>query len=395
MKRQDTRRRRKEEGEPEMNNSNIIRDEKGMALIFVTMTLAVAMLVIGPLLGFIGGSGRAAQIREDRLQGLYAADAGWELACYQVMEELPPPGSEAININVEDVNGNYVDVVLNEVANSTYKITSTATDFQGKTVVVESHLYATYAYFESPLFNNAITTDEQMNIKKDCTIDGSLHSNGDIGMDQGVEVSGNASAVGQISGGTVAGNRVEGAPPLDWPPEFNTQALEDEAMLNYFFGDYTVGSGPATIYLGPLYVDGNLHVHKDNTVVIEGPVYVAGSIQFDQNTTVEGTGAIVAESDINLNQMLASSPDEHLFVLSTSGNIQIDQTVNSRGLIYAPNGDVTFSQTAVFQGSVVGKNVTVNRDSTFTYERIINIWDNLPEDYSPNEVAILDYFIRK
>ena len=135
-------------------------------------------------------------------------------------------------------------------------------------------------------------------------------------MDQGTWVYGDASAGGEISGGNVTGSRTEGAAPLDWPPEFNTQGLQDEAMLNYHFGDYTVGKGPATIYLGPLYVDGNLHIMRDNTVIIEGPVYVAGSIQLDQNTNVSGTGAVIAESNITLNQMLKSSPDDHLFVLS-------------------------------------------------------------------------------
>jgi len=373
-------------GDAMMNNSNLIKSEKGMALIFVTITLALSMLVIGPLLGFIGGSGRAAQIREDRMHGYFAADAGWELACNYLQNEVPEPGNGTIYIDDEDVNGNDIDVVVDTVADSTYRITSTATDFEGKTTVVVSHVYATFEYFQAPQFDHAIVADDTINLKQ---------NNSTIGMDQGSLITGDATAVGQIEGGNVTGSRTEGAPPIAWPTEFNTQGFQDEAMLNYHSGDYTVGKGPDTLYLGPLYVEGNLIIGKDNTVVIEGPVYVAGSIQIGKNSSLTGTGAVIAELDIDLDQMLMSGPDDHLFIMSVTGNIEFDQTVNSRGLVFAPNGDITFNQSATFRGAVIGSNVTVSQSSNIFYEHITDIWDELPEDYSPTEVAVLDYIIEK
>ena len=71
----------------------LLRGEGGQALIHVTLVLVLTMLVIPPLLTFMGGAGRSAQIREDRMLQVYAADAGIEDGFFKITKgnvtELP------------------------------------------------------------------------------------------------------------------------------------------------------------------------------------------------------------------------------------------------------------------------------------------------------------------
>jgi cytoskeletal protein CcmA (bactofilin family) len=383
------------EGDQGMKRSRSARRQEGMVLIHVTLVMVLSMLVIPPILGFVGGAGRTAQILEDKTQAFYGADAGRELGCYEILHTVPDGANGTIYSTEEVKNECDVSVAVDVVDDSTYRITSASTDWEGKTVTVTSHIYRTFEHFQNPAFDHAIAADESITISQSNSVTGNMHCNGWISMDQGSLVTGDVSAVGSITGGNVTGTRIEGAQALDWPTELDTEAFEDEAMVNPYAGNYTVGKGPDTIYLGPLYVEGNLNIGKDNRVIIVGTVYVEGTITFGRNAVLGGTGAMVAEGDIQLSQMLASDPNEHVFVMSATGDINVDQTVNSRGLIYAPNGDVRLNQDAVFTGSVVGKSVEVSRDSIVTYERITDIWDKLPGSYSPTELAVLDYIIER
>ena len=56
-----------------MLNARFRRSEAGMALVLVTIVMALGMLVIPPLLNFMGGAGRSAQIRENRMLLLFTA----------------------------------------------------------------------------------------------------------------------------------------------------------------------------------------------------------------------------------------------------------------------------------------------------------------------------------
>ncbi len=65
------------------------REEGGQALILVLVLLLVGGLMIGPLLGFMGTGLAAGQVHEQRMDELYAADAGIEDAIHKMLTDNP------------------------------------------------------------------------------------------------------------------------------------------------------------------------------------------------------------------------------------------------------------------------------------------------------------------
>jgi len=66
-----------------------IRDEKGQALIIVLILLVIGGLIIGPLLGFMSTGLIVGRAYEERMDELYAADAGIEDAVWKIMNSEP------------------------------------------------------------------------------------------------------------------------------------------------------------------------------------------------------------------------------------------------------------------------------------------------------------------
>jgi hypothetical protein len=65
--------------------NKLIRDEKGQAMILALMMLLVGSLITAPLMGFMGTGLIAGQVLEERMEELYAADAGAEDALYKLV----------------------------------------------------------------------------------------------------------------------------------------------------------------------------------------------------------------------------------------------------------------------------------------------------------------------
>jgi hypothetical protein len=66
-------------------------DEKGQALVWVLIMLALAGLIIAPLLGFMGSGVKISQAHKEEMLRLYAADAGVEYALWHLAQPGPAP----------------------------------------------------------------------------------------------------------------------------------------------------------------------------------------------------------------------------------------------------------------------------------------------------------------
>ena len=86
------------------------KGEKGQALIIVIILLLIGGLIAAPLLAFMGTGLAAGQVFEVKMEGLYAADAGIEDACWKLMHDETPQGSQPF-CNLTDMNGMDVEVV--------------------------------------------------------------------------------------------------------------------------------------------------------------------------------------------------------------------------------------------------------------------------------------------
>ncbi len=103
----------------------LVRDEEGQAFILVLIFLLVGGLIIAPLLGFMSTGLKVGQMHEEKMEGLYAADAGVEDALYKIINNdalLPAVLGESYPYDLEDetgliyINGNsvHVEILLEE-----------------------------------------------------------------------------------------------------------------------------------------------------------------------------------------------------------------------------------------------------------------------------------------
>ncbi len=67
--------------------SKIDKAESGQAFILVLILLLVGGLMVPPLLGFMGTGLKANQLYEEKIDGVYAADAGVEDAIYRIIKD--------------------------------------------------------------------------------------------------------------------------------------------------------------------------------------------------------------------------------------------------------------------------------------------------------------------
>jgi hypothetical protein len=195
---------------------NRIKNEKGLALIYALLALALGAVITVPLLSLMNTGLVAARVNEDKTLELYAADAGiddaiWKLNnCKLVLGAgtpfdyyyihpdtglevnesgyLPPSDPDlpievdTIFYYVNDINGNQLKVTieyLNALSGGTYQVTSTAyeTDISDSTTVTT--IIASFVNLRA--FQSALVSSCSIDFKKDTfVIGGDILCGGDI-----------------------------------------------------------------------------------------------------------------------------------------------------------------------------------------------------------------------
>jgi hypothetical protein len=273
--------------------------------------MLVGGLIIAPLLAYMGtGIKVGKEVYEERMAELYAADAGIEdaLWCLKIggQTDVPPFG---FTLNTRPVN-----VTVEAVGASVYKITSKATSADGsKTTTIVS-----YTKVLPSLLDNVVTSTTKVTIK------------GDVQPPEKIV--------------------------CPYPEDMWTQATEglaayywDEVKnkIPYASGILNVKDTPV---IGPTYTNGDLNIEKTgstgNTLLkLQGTLYVKGNLETDQNkeftidlngqtifvedginiggskTTITGSGCLIAVGDIKFQPTVSSSPADFIFIMSINGTI--------------------------------------------------------------------------
>ncbi len=92
----------------------LARDEEGQAFILVLIFLLVGGLITAPLLSYMSTGLLAGQMHEEKMEGLYAADAGVEDALWKIKNDLPASYLDPYQL-LTDVNGMLVTIDIEEV----------------------------------------------------------------------------------------------------------------------------------------------------------------------------------------------------------------------------------------------------------------------------------------
>jgi len=260
----------------------------------------------------------------------------------------------------------------------TYKITSVASGSDcGSTTIV------CYVNLSAGSFTFVIAAKDDMIIENSAVDslpapgEGNIHSNWNILIVNSV-INGDATAVNTISisgDSSVTGIATEYAPEVTFPGDYSAlyeQMAKGPNGDNIHPGDLTITSDRP---LGPLYIDGNLYVTPNTTVILEGTVYVTGEIWVAFGR-LNGEENVVAEGYINIEGGGYYGSIETIpIITSVYGDIKLEGPIVD-AVIYAPNGYVWLEDVDLY-GALGGKTVKVER-STITYAKELQGRQDLP-----------------
>jgi len=341
---------------------NLVRNEKGAALILALLVLLIGGLISAALLNHMGSGILAGVVHERRTAELYAADAGVEDAIWR-LPELELCQYQSTNYTIYDINGKTVRIFIEFPEPGIYKVTSVAfTDGNGSggIAAIDSNT-AVETYLETETFD---------------LLGGALVSSGDVTFHKDCAVTGDVYYVGEIIGKDYTHtDGYEIQVPLSVFPtqeqnEAFAQQLEEEALLGgTHTGDMTISSD---MTLGPKHITGNLNIDQNITITLAGVVYVEGYIKCEKTLVITGTGSLVAEGDIYLSKLADYTVTGDSIIMSLNGDITLKKSdpadeLSIEAFIYAPNGIISFDKDMTVIGSVIGAGIEIDKYGAFNY----------------------------
>jgi hypothetical protein len=351
---------------------NLVREEKGAALIIALILLLIGGLISAALLNHMGSGILAGVVHERRTAELYAADAGVEDALWKIQHRdedaagyLPcSPGSPPRIYTITDVNGRNVQVTIEFADWSTYNITSiAATDGDGGggvaaidgTTAVEARAKIEYTDF-SGLLDNAITSGDDITIRGNKT---GVSGNISLPPDGELDPSDFDPENGEVKREELLWPSAKDFVDFYWPEveyltpvpdgyeidipsgtsEENPHVIESLSAA----GDLTIkGNGWIEIG-GTIYVKGDLVFKANPTINMnlnQQTIFAEGGIYIPPQVNVSGSGCIIAVGDVQFNPNTSSGNEDFLLIMSVEGTIQLNPGSDFYGSIVG-NIDVT------------------------------------------------------
>jgi len=330
--------------------------QRGAALILVLISLTVGSMIIVPTLNYVSSGLHRIQIREKLLLEQYTADAGIELALWNLENfEITVPLDGQSELPPFTINDKTLGVTVENIDGQTYKITSTSTSDDGSTTTIEVHISgsATHAVMS--------TDPEGLSwVRHNAVINGDVYYAGDYLIEDNAEVTG---AITQSD-------------PFDLgidPEEYKAEAQSGGTHA----GDLTIDSSPYT--LGPLYITGDLEIDQGMDVTLGGTVYVEGQIEIGKNeaVTITGTGNLVAANQndakraILIKHKVTIDLDNAavIMVVYSSRELHVQDECDITAMLYNRDGwvHVHAKGPSYINGPLVGKSVKVCEDTVVTY----------------------------
>jgi len=247
------------------------------------------------------------------------------------------------------------------------------------------------------IYGNAYATGD-ITLQNSATITKSAYSQGSISLTNASQIQGNAHYQGSLSmstGGSVLGQLYHETvtlppfptftPPI--APEIDAKAQEykDEALEGgTYTGDMTISSNTS---LGATYITGSLTIKNNKTLTLTGTIYVEGTITLQNNSQIiiGGSGgpyAIVASGNIIINNgasVNAAHTSPLPMIMSVNGSVTVSGSSNIGGIIYAPRGTITLSNSVIVYGSVVGQVVNTTNSTVITHAPELDGREGLPD----------------
>lgn len=374
--------------------------ERGSAFPIVLVMLLITGLMIPPLLSLISTSLTAGKVYEDNSKELYAADAG-VMDAAQFLQTLEVPGKGIIDpMYLDDPDcfgpggtGIYTDSIAEKIngLNVSYEIeydgggfviTSFAKDDNGDTqTTVETRV--NYQPALPPIVVAAGALDGTLRLGASAVVgEGNEEDESDDSGWVNTYSDGNTQVIG---GGIIWGDcfytpesALYGPNSLDLyggsilhgnALKSGKMKLQDDALPDKPTDEWD-GAYPATIQnqtrdLGPIYIDGDLHIGAKADVTLTGVVWVKGRVIIDSTAYVHSAEG--AELEYIISEECALRPAAMLlrdyyadytpvvedFAIAVSGQARVD------AILYSKKGAVYVAGTSALDGSAIGLDAVI------------------------------------
>jgi len=263
--------------------NSLLRHQSGQGVLAIVLVLVIlGVLILGPLLGFMGTGLKEGQMHESKEQEFYAADSGVEDAIHWLTQGKPTDGNwdwtwngntgERVSYEINDMT---VDVTVESLAEAdTYKITSTATSPDGSTTILSILQAITWLEGDQqwdnqnppPSGDGHVHIDGDLEIAGNTVFTGTLTTTGNATAMNNVNIIGDIAVAGDVSFennaqliGTVCsgGDIVVG------------QSYAIYGLIRFFGEDATITLAEAGAHVeANIWADGNLTID----IMTNGPI---------------------------------------------------------------------------------------------------------------------------
>jgi len=379
-----------------MNRKRILESKKKGSVIPLVLIAIVILSVMGAGLLSLGFQSRAYAIRTtSEVAARNAADAGLTKAIYQMNEKLeakPWDGSSLPSTAGEALpNCDSTFSYAVTLQNGTYHIESTGTSGRmEKTVCAALRLSGPFEY--------AIFTEDYITMKNGSSIDWINYDEGDVNLKigtnsiesdsidlkNGVYINGDVvvgpggipDVVISDAGATITGDIYVTSEAYELPDVTVPEYLQDMPSGGTI-------SGNTTINVSAKYDRINLSNSKiitidgDVTLYITGDVTLKNSAELrivDEDTNPDASLTLYLGGDVEvknsgtINNITEDSRKLKMYGLNECQNIDLKNSCDFYGAIYAPNADVVMMNSADAYGSVVSKSFEQKNSASFNYD---------------------------
>lgn len=363
-------------------------DESGFIMAMALVMLVTGSMVIVPSMSTASNMLKINRLSEINTSAGYAAEAGIADVVWKLNNEMSPtfPYTLAGTINGLTVTLSEAKPSVTQDFSTTYTLISSANqNTQNRAQVVVQIVHNTGSspfYYGIVALDGDVTLDQSARIYSTPAGHGDVFANGSIICTGTSMVEGNAGATGTISSGHVTGSSAPGQPQKDFELMDMTWYLDQANAGGYYSG--TLNLWQVSNYnLGPKHITGDLIIGQ-STVNLTGTVWVDGCVTISNSTTVHGKQYLVANSYISISNQ-CNVYDNPTFI-SNNSYIDLDNST-AVGSLYAPNGDISVSNSATINGSIVGKSVTMSNNTAVNYP--VNLQTNPPPGFSGGSGTII------
>lgn len=236
-------------------------------------------------------------------------------------------------------------------------------------------------------------------IGNNSTVNGNAFIYGNLTMGTGTVVTGDATATGNISGGSVLGSSETYSQPPTSPPTLETSYFDGQITIANTNPNYTGNrTFSGSLNPGVYYIKGNVTLNSltltgVTTIVATGTITVGNNITIGNYFTAIAAGAIVIGNNSNIGEsglwysstsITIGNSDDVADVTAgsgtsfiTPGNLTAGNTFTSNGLIYA-GSSITTGNNFNFSGLLVGDRVTIGNNAVLTPNPTVVNFDAIP-----------------